>query len=174
MLEDIKKIMGIDKPLHITHSTYPGGQDMYRLEIISKHMCEILSSIGATPRKSLTLTFPNINDSLIRHLIRGYFDGDGYISKPEKRGCQIEIMGTLMFCESLYDILHNVGIDCYIKNTNRPDTITRYLIIGKKKECEKFCNYIYNDATIYMKRKFDKAFQKFHSTFNLRTSNECA
>ena len=174
LLEDIKIIIGTDIPLCVTHSTYPGGQDMYRLSMVSKHMCQVLSEIGVTPRKSLTITFPNIDNDLIRHFIRGYFDGDGYISKPEKRGCQIEIMGTLMFCESLYDILHNEGIDCYIRNTGRPETITRYLVIGKKKECEKFCNYIYDDATIYMKRKFDKAFQKFHSTFNLRTSNECA
>ena len=173
LLYQIRDILGMNKPLHISHSTYPGGQDMYRLEVVSKHMCNILLNIGVTPRKSLSIVFPKINDNLISHFIRGYFDGDGYISKPEKRGCQIEIMGTLMFCESLYDILHNVGIDCYIRNTNRPETITRYLVIGKKKECEKFCNYIYNDATIYMKRKFDKAFQKFHSTFNLHTSNEC-
>lgn len=174
LLYDIRAAIGINKPLSIHHSLYPNGQDMYRLEITSKYMCDVLSNIGMTPRKSLTVTFPDINEDVLPHFIRGYFDGDGYISKPEKRGCQIEIMSTLMFCESLHKILHDIGIDSYIKNTNRPDTITRYLVIGKKNECEKFCNYIYNDATIYMKRKFDRAFQKFHSTFNLRINNECA
>lgn len=174
LLYDIRDAIGTNKPLSIHHSSYLNGQNMCRLEITSKHMCDVLSNIGMTPRKSLTVTFPDINEDMFPHFIRGYFDGDGYISKPEKRGCQIEIMSTLMFCESLCQILHDIGIDSYIKNTNRPDTITRYLIIGKKNECEKFCNYIYNDATIYMKRKFDRAFQKFHSTFNLRTNNECA
>ena len=47
----------MNKPLHISHSTYSGGQDMYRLEVVSKHMCNTLLNIGVTPRKSLSVVF---------------------------------------------------------------------------------------------------------------------
>lgn len=172
LLEVIAKLLGSNKPLHIHHSKRPNAQDIYSLELVSRHMSDVLNNIGMLPQKSLVATFPNIENNLIRHFVRGYFDGDGYISKPEKSGCQIEIMGTLMFCESLKSILLNEGIDCYIRQTGRPETSTRYLVIGKQLECEKFCSYIYSDATIYMKRKYDKACKKFHNTFKLDVSNE--
>ena len=49
----------------------------------SPHLVETLISYGCTPRKSLTLKFPDFNifksQSLINHFIRGYFDGDGSV-----------------------------------------------------------------------------------------------
>lgn len=50
----------------------------------NKHLWQTLNKYGCTPNKSLTLKFPNENifksKDLIRHFIRGYFDGDGCIS----------------------------------------------------------------------------------------------
>ena len=49
----------------------------------SPHLINTLISYGCTPKKSLTLKFPDIsifkNMDLIRHFIRGYFDGDGSV-----------------------------------------------------------------------------------------------
>ena len=50
----------------------------------NKHLWQTLNKYGCTPNKSLTLKFPNENifksKDLIRHFVRGYFDGDGCIS----------------------------------------------------------------------------------------------
>ena len=43
-------------------------------------MCTDLMKLDVVPRKSLIAEMPNINKSLVRHFIRGYFDGDGNIS----------------------------------------------------------------------------------------------
>lgn len=55
-----------------------------RWEIVNKHLWEVLYNYGCTPRKSTTLQFPELSifqsPDLIRHFIRGYFDGDGCIS----------------------------------------------------------------------------------------------
>lgn len=37
--------------------------------------------IGVNFRKTFDLKMPNIPDEMIRHFIRGYFDGDGCICK---------------------------------------------------------------------------------------------
>ena len=66
----------------------------------NKHLWNILNSYGCTPRKSLTLKFPDIkifkSKDLIRHFIRGYFDGDGCISFSNKDHTKIfcNILGT--------------------------------------------------------------------------------
>ena len=55
-----------------------------RITFRNKHFWERLNDLGCTPNKSLTLKFPDnsifINQNLIIHFIRGYFDGDGCIT----------------------------------------------------------------------------------------------
>ena len=61
-----------------------------RWGVTNKHLHTNLSILGCTPRKSLILQFPKDSifkeskqyskKELIRHFIRGYFDGDGCIS----------------------------------------------------------------------------------------------
>ena len=56
-----------------------------RWTITDKHLWETLNNYGCTPKKSLTLKFPDENifksKDLIRHFIRGYFDGDGCFTR---------------------------------------------------------------------------------------------
>ena len=51
-----------------------------RWGITNKHLWNTLNNLGCTPRKSLTLQFPNISEELEIPFIRGYFDGDGCLS----------------------------------------------------------------------------------------------
>lgn len=51
-----------------------------RWGIVNKHLWNTLNNLGCTPRKSLTLQFPNIPEELEIPFIRGYFDGDGCLS----------------------------------------------------------------------------------------------
>lgn len=51
-----------------------------RWGIVNKHLWNTLNNLGCTPRKSLTLQFPNISEELEIPFIRGYFDGDGCLS----------------------------------------------------------------------------------------------
>lgn len=77
--------------------------DRCRWCVRSKHLWETLNSYGCTPQKSLTLQFPNIsifkNNTLIKHFIRGYWDGDGclsYINK-EHTNADMSVLGTENF-----------------------------------------------------------------------------
>ena len=55
-----------------------------RCAVTDNHFHNRLIELGCTPQKSLTLKFPDESifksKDLIRHFIRGYFDGDGCFS----------------------------------------------------------------------------------------------
>ncbi|MDU7441155.1 MAG: hypothetical protein E7L05_11410, partial [Clostridium sp.] len=52
----------------------------YSLNFSSRIMADRLRNIGLYPNKSLTIdSIPIIREELVRHFIRGYFDGDGSI-----------------------------------------------------------------------------------------------
>ena len=117
-----------------------------------------MNNYGFTPRKSLTLTFPDENifksKDLIRHFIRGNYDGDGCLSWANKDHSKpiVSILGTEMFLNSMqkYSSLNYFyKLGCKNKNPN-----TRiFAIIGKSAIC--FMNFIYNNSRVYLNRKFD-------------------
>lgn len=86
-VNDIEIIEFIVKEFKFTgniRKTKKGGfensKSGYSLNFSSKIMASRLREIGLYPNKSLSISrIPNINDKLICHFIRGYFDGDGSI-----------------------------------------------------------------------------------------------
>ena len=82
ILEKIKSAMDADYNFY--KCIQPTNDKVkYKFSINSQKLSKRLSELGAPPRKSLILKFPNKDifksEDLIRHFIRGYFDGDGCI-----------------------------------------------------------------------------------------------
>lgn len=87
-----------------THGEHPGCRIFFR----SKHMWNSLNNLGCTPAKSLTLNFPEQSvfkyPYLIKHFIRGYCDGDGFLGcylRNDKHFCEIGFVGTESFLKSI-------------------------------------------------------------------------
>lgn len=89
ILESIRKVMCSEHNLNYRAPrkiTYGNGKTyessgIYRLRIGSKKMFDDLLKLGLTPRKSLTIKFPdNIPNNYFSHFVRGYFDGDGCVT----------------------------------------------------------------------------------------------
>lgn len=158
-LEKLKKFLNWKGVIKINKTNFKRS-DRCRIYFNNKHMWNILNSYGCTPRKSLTLTFPNenifSNISLIKDFIRGYIDGDGsisYLNKNHKK-MALSIIGT-------QNILN--GIQKYLP-------LERVNKIWKKSGCNTntytlafnlwrgyyVCNYLYKDSSIYLDRKYDK------------------
>lgn len=86
-INDYEILEFIKKELEFTgeiRKTQKGGfinsKHGYSLNFSSKIVANKLREIGLYPNKSLTMSrMPNIRTELIRHFIRGYFDGDGSI-----------------------------------------------------------------------------------------------
>ena len=146
-----------------------------RWGITNKHLWEVLFNYGCTPRKSNTLQFPKLSifqsSDLIRHFIRGYFDGDGcisycYSSKSKDKVSPIcEFLGTEQFLKTIQEYLN---ITSYINTDKRMDN-TKVLKFSPNSARE-LLNYLYNDCTIYLDRKFKRA--QFFMQENCRSSQE--
>jgi hypothetical protein len=135
-----------------------------RVSIFSKQIKEDLSKLGCNPKKSLNCRFPELPQNLIPHFIRGYFDGDGsvYTIKPYGRmrnsSIGISFIGTEEFIYVLKDKLE-FPKEKGIRKDKRLNVNIRILEFAGYNIVEKFRNYIYNNATVFLDRKkeiFDK------------------
>ena len=143
-----------------------------QIQIKSNKISNDLSKYGIVPNKTFKIDgIKNIPIELIRHFIRGYFDGDGcaYLYKPKdqnKHRLTITFCGTKDFLNDLNTTLSAQAF-----------TETRTLIDMNKYGCNVFnlryignndirnlFNYMYKDATVYLKRKREK----FITFFNER------
>lgn len=137
-----------------------GNFERCRWSIENKHLWETLNSYGCTPNKSLTLQFPPSSifykKCLIKHFIRGYFDGDGCISYANKKHTTmlLHLLGTENFLSGVKNHLP-IKFDYYLGFNKKSNNITRTLqIIGKNGL--KILYYLYEGSSIYLDRKYDK------------------
>lgn len=129
-----------------------------RLSVYSTKLVKDLINKGVVPNKTSIITFPKIQNDLVRHFVRGYFDGDGTICerKHKKRSSDLACSftcGNQTFLESIRKILFENNINSYIVQTNENKT---YLSLAGLQNPDNFLKYIYKDATIYLDRKFEK------------------
>jgi hypothetical protein len=73
ILEKINKVLSSNYPIKERRET------SYRLRINNQILIAGAISKGLLPKKSLRLIFPNVPRKFLRHFIRGYLDGDGWI-----------------------------------------------------------------------------------------------
>lgn len=166
ILNTLRKAIGTNKPLWLSPRNNPNHQDIYICTICSKQISRDLNRLGCIKTKSLVLEFPTHNQvptKLIRHFIRGYFDGDGCISVQQNFN-QLKIFcnltSTESFCKSLQNILKSLGIfsKLYTRFPERK-TSTRQLVLTRQKDIKKFLRWIYNKSAVSLCRKY-KLYQK--------------
>jgi|SRR3954463_5184659 hypothetical protein len=73
----------------------PNGTESTILAVTSAQMCADLGRLGITPRKSLTLEWPEMKHELLRHFLLGYFDGDGFITRS-RNGAYVYLRWALL------------------------------------------------------------------------------
>ena len=110
---------------------------------------------GCVPQKSLIIKFPSydiVPKELIRHFIRGYFDGDGSISCTDKTH-SLCVLGTLDMIEH---ICYESGIPRKIYISKSPNNSTYRILLDDKRDSLIFLHYLYDDCEIYLDRKYNK------------------
>ena len=142
-------------------STYPikiERNKYVKLTIHNKYFGELLIDKGCIPTKSLKLNFPTnkqVPSHLIRHFIRGYFDGDGCICNrivnEYMKSC-INILGTYDFLTGVATSLPNDEVSVKQRHGYKIHNITIY----NKLEIIKIFHYFYDDSTVYLERKYNK------------------
>lgn len=146
--------------------SYKKNADAFRVGLNSRHMSQQLAKLGCVQRKSLILKFPTkeqVPFYLLRHFIRGYYDGNGSCSiykNAYSRTCSAMIISTKDFCLSITDILkiELPFLKYYIRKNpssaeGKPTTL---LCFHQRTQVLPFLNWIYKDAYIYLPRKYKK------------------
>ena len=88
----------------------------------------------------------------------------GLQKQAMKNPISISITSTEKFCLKIQDILSKIGVETHLYNTKNENTSTRTLYIWNKDSCKKFLDYIYNDAELYLFRKYNIYINKFYKS----------
>lgn len=140
------------------------GKPQFGVDINSTFIVNDLVNLGYGFKKTYSeLHLPNIDKSLIRHFIRGYFDGDGSFSgniridegKSPRKAVKFcicskgkTILEEIQKFFSLYDITtaiyYSKRDDLYLLNTS------------SQKSVKLIFNLLYDDSNYYLQRKFNK------------------
>lgn len=147
----------------------------------SKHMTSVLIDKynfcrNKAYNKEFAFPFETIPNELVRHFIRGFFDGDGSVDFAkvitlggvETTRFQYSFTcNSLPFTQQLSDIISNIceGVSGSISHINGKTTDWFQLRFDTKRinPVEKryaFYEYLYKDSTVFLQRKKDK-FDKF-------------
>lgn len=131
-----------------------------RLSVRNANLWNQLNDKGCTPRKSLTLEFPNENifadKNLIYDFIRGYCDGDGSLGiydKENTKTTEINFVGTEGFLLSLQKYLN---IDGYIRNKSTSNYQNQaYSLKYSGVKARSVARTLYENSSIYLERKYN-------------------
>lgn len=153
-LEKFKNFIGLPNKI-----CYRAATKAYRYSFRSTSCKQDLIKQGCVPKKSLILHFPTteqVPDVLLRHFLRGYFDGDGWFTNTESCfeagliSSQDFINSFLAKIESFID----VKIDSTVKNVHRENGAKKYSFYSKH-DVTVFLDFLYQDSSIYLDRKYE-------------------
>lgn len=153
-LEKLKKFMNSDVKIidHIQTQGFSNDTPMSRIVFNSNDMVNDLIDKGVTPKKSLTLLPPNIQEKFFLPFILGYFDGDGSIFQDSHKNFGINIVGTKEVLGWINNILN-------ISNKLEQRTITEknnyYIRCGGNQKSYAIMKQLYNSVPVHLDRKYE-------------------
>lgn len=133
----------------------------YQLCISDINMIKNLKHYDLIARKTFIIKFPKLKSNLIRHFIRGYFDGDGCISQYKYTYNKNLIYGKVKFSSGSYKFIKQLQNMLYRKlNITRNKIFFHnncyniYYINGQ--DLKLIYKYFYLNARRYLKRKYNR------------------
>jgi hypothetical protein len=166
ILEKLTLSIETNKPLQYIIRKEVNTSNQYRLLITRKKIVEDLKKLGVHQNKSLTSKPDNItfsNDILLKHFLRGYFDGDGsltYYKVKNTLNSSINIVCTNEFYNYFSSFISNVLLIKTTRGKRFNDNKNCYdLRICGNRNVIKFLDYIYSDSNIFLERKKHKFIQ---------------
>lgn len=158
-------------------STHPEKLNhMCCIRIFSIKMYDSLEKLGLSKDKSYTVGIPDLREDLLRHYLRGYFDGDGCFCLSNKSFDISYITASEKMASDIIDSLSKIGIIIH-DNTYKTEygTIMHRPEIYKNSEKIKFLDWIYKDSSVYLDRKYKKylkAKQKYDTPNDLGLASQ--
>lgn len=154
-IKKFKKSLNATNPIRYDNSKTK-GQKLVKLVCRSQKTVNDLIDKGCIKNKSLILKPPKkVPQQLINHFIRGFFDGDGSLMKYQRS--EKSIIYNLNFTTT-YDMAK------WLQDTLKVGSIfpekrrelTWYYSISGNQQVLQICHYMYDNATIWMDRKYNR------------------
>ena len=154
-LSKFKNALSTEQEIKIRTVVDKRGFDTVRCElrVSSVELCSDLNRYGIVPQKTGKEIIPDIDKSLVRHFIRGYFDGDGSLTKSNG-------YYSFKICNSSKTIINQIvsyfnvfGIDLtyqtYLQYKND------FFIIESRHKSRnaRIVEHLYQGATVFLDRK---------------------
>lgn len=132
-----------------------GGSNnlVYSVTFNSIELENNLKQYGLQQRKSTKENYYQVQTHLIRHYIRGIFDGDGgFIENNQKnRIDRIQIVGSLNILNSIKEEIEQYVVDVNPINVKQKELYV--LLISGYNKIYKVSHWLYEDSNIYLDRK---------------------
>lgn len=156
-VEKFKKAISSKHAISLKKAKLEGKEFLsYRISIKDTTMANALRSYGLTSDKSYTAYIPEIPSNLMKHYIRGLFDGDGSIMTRSSNTNLLNISfisGSPKMIEDFCNVIKEyIGIEMNIRNT-------RGLVearLSHQYKIKSFVNWMYGESTIHLDRKYNK------------------
>ncbi len=158
----------------------------FRLRVTNSRVLSHVMRLGIVPNKNKILEFPNVPKKYLRHFIRGFLDGDGWIVTRIRRNGGKEVCvgfsnGSFEFMKSLVSVFTNeLGIvhsnlRKRSKLTKNGKEVVYYQLDYYSGNAMNILNYLYsnlNSFDLALRRKYKKVEEagKFHD-YNLKINN---
>jgi intein-encoded DNA endonuclease-like protein len=158
ILVKIRDLISPEQPLHFGKTN-----NIVTLQISNKHLSKQLKTYGIVGKKAFKIRFPfgKVNDYK-SHFVRGYFDGDGSIYPINKSRTGFKITSNYNFLNDLNSVFSE-EIKLNFPIYKNPPSYE--LKTSAKDKVYKFLNWIYQDADLYLERKY-KRYQEFLEWYN--------
>jgi hypothetical protein len=158
------------------------NRNIHTVNLYSEKIILDLYKLGIYNNKTMIVKYPEIPKHLEHHFMRGLFDGDGCISihKKKEGSRDTSDRGQVNICSGSRDFIEE-----YVERLNKYCGITKNKIRCPKgtynvidwasfNDIERFYDFFYKDATVYLKRKketFDIAISISKSKTKYRKKN---
>lgn len=173
-IEKTSAALSYQGPIVTISPKKPWYKPQYGIHFGSRRMWDSLNRLGCTPRKSYTATVPEITSDLRSHLIRGWFDGDGWICRKKRvNNWQWGVCGTEAAMKGVGEIVGE-ATGCLPVVRPRPrkergdgfrSTTTIWSCeYGSRQTVADVLGFMYQNATIYLDRKYERSRRFFSET----------
>lgn len=154
-LEDEYILQEILNQIGLTKKLINDRDNCKMLLVTSTEMVNDLQQYGIVQRKSFKVRLPkNIPNNLMKHLIRGIFDGDGTVFINSTDRLYFGFYGNHFILTEIKELLTK-EINISDNKITDKDTVSQ-MTFSKKEDILNFYNYLYDESNVYLTRKKDK------------------
>lgn len=163
ILKRFRNMISPEKPIYDKPNTRSKKFTIHSKKI-AKHYKELFGM--TTNNKHKEMVFPNVPDEYLKDFIRGVFDGDGCIDTTiaykkfdnytkKYYGPRTRILGNYKFLNTMIERIRR-HIPNKVKKVQKKGKENVWYVSYTFKCSESLMNWLYKNATIYLKRKYKK------------------